>query len=171
MTELPTSNFLTPAGNKIEQIVITCSYTSWRNIGHFRLLAAEGDFPNPSSNLTVVSKSLNSFTQILELNHPVSLNSSYFILIEGENNTKMNFTVKTIESLLNPTLVMNDTVSYLIKNYINYTYNSAFPPNHNTSMLPLHINLFAYRGYGKFIIDYCNGLSNFTFQNAGGEKG
>jgi hypothetical protein len=65
---------------------------------------------------------------------------------------------------------MNDTVSYLIKSSINYTYHSTFPINPLTSsLLPFHIDLYAYRGYGQFIVDYCNGLYNFTFQNAGGE--
>jgi hypothetical protein len=40
-----------------------------------------------------------------------------------------------------------------------------------STLLPLHVSLYAYRGYGQFVVDYCNGLYNFTFQNAGGEEG
>jgi hypothetical protein len=63
-------------------------------------------------------------------------------------------------------------LAYLSKNPINYTYNNIFiPSSDNSSLSPLHIKLFAYRGYGQFIVDYCNGMYNSTFQNAGGEGG
>jgi hypothetical protein len=71
-------------------------YASYNDLGRFKLIAAEGDFPSLNSLTTVESKSLNDLTQILELGPPNSPNSSYFILIEGEKDTKFNFTVKPI---------------------------------------------------------------------------
>lgn len=43
--------------------------------------------------------------------------------------------------------------------------------NDTEDILPLFINLNAYRGYGIFHVDYCYGLYNFTFQNTNGENG
>lgn len=43
-----------------------------------------------------------------------------------------------------------------------------FASSANSTVLPLYLDLYAYRGYGKFFVDYCNNLHNFTFENTGG---
>lgn len=37
--------------------------------------------------------------------------------------------------------------------------------------MPLLVDLNALGGYGEFRIDYCDGLTNFTFENINGESG
>jgi hypothetical protein len=36
---------------------------------------------------------------------------------------------------------------------------------------PIYIFLNSFSGYGLFKIDYCNGISSYTFQNVNGESG
>lgn len=39
------------------------------------------------------------------------------------------------------------------------------------SILPILVDLNALGGYGQFAVDYCDGLTNFTFSNVNGESG
>lgn len=38
-------------------------------------------------------------------------------------------------------------------------------------MLSLSLEMYAYRGQGRFEVDYCNSLYQFTFENTRGESG
>ncbi len=38
-------------------------------------------------------------------------------------------------------------------------------------MLPILVDLNSLGGYGHFAVDYCDGLTNFTFENVNGESG
>lgn len=109
--ELPASSF-TANNQTYEQIVISCTYTSYKDVGQFGLYAKEGAFPTDDYS-TIRSKSLNAFMQILELPPPNVANASYFILLEGASATRLNITVYPIDSMLNPELQMNGTITYL----------------------------------------------------------
>ena len=38
-------------------------------------------------------------------------------------------------------------------------------------VLPILVDLNSLGGYGQFAVDYCDGLTNFTFENVNGESG
>ncbi len=96
-------------------------------------------------------------------------------MLEGEQGTEFDVTIKPF-STSSPKLVMNETVYYYSagsgqKDYDEMNFSMAIDYLSEDQVLPLLVDLTSLGGYGEFNIDYCEGLTNFTFSNINGESG
>ena len=140
------------------------TYNTSGLVGLFKVQAAVDQIPNTQGCCDSLTSALTvgAFHKILKLK-PISANSSYFLLIEGERGTKfdLNFVDSTPSS---PKIYINSSVIYETDRNIDYNCHTTFA----NSELPLFIRLDAYSGYGIFKVNYCNGFFHTTFQNING---
>lgn len=139
------------------------SYNTSGVVGKFKVMAAVDEMPSGKDNYKYIHGiTVGAFNKILKL-PPISSNSSYFILIEGQKGTKFN--IRFMESTPSaPTIGINSTIIYETDNNITYMAHTTF----ENIDLPLYITLDAFSGYGIFNVNYCNGFLQSVFQNVNG---
>ena len=137
-------------------------YSSLDDAGKFNIYAGLDMLPNTWDRYEAYD--MGAFRRLLKLPPPEKPTSKYYIIVEGQNGTKIDLGIT--EDSKTPTLnsrwfdvIINDEV------YQTEIKLKKMPTE------PLTVMLKAIEGHGLFNISYCNGQSFYTFENIDGANG